>query len=60
MTDRIKKAAAANRAAAQTARGRGKDAAADRYDSRAAQLESGKVADRTDDMSALISAAFRR
>jgi len=60
MTDRIKKAAAANRAAAQRARDRGKDAAADRYDSRAAQLESGKVADRTDDVIGLFRAAFRR
>jgi hypothetical protein len=60
MADRIKKAAATNRAAAQTARDRGKDTAADKYTARAEALESGRVTDRTDEAIGLVRAAFRR
>ncbi|TJZ50310.1 hypothetical protein FCH28_23795 [Streptomyces piniterrae] len=56
---RLKKAAAVNRRAADMERERGNDKVADRYEARADELESGRVADRTDDAIALVR-AFRR
>jgi hypothetical protein len=60
MSDRMKKAADTNRAAAGAARDRGKDAAADKYTARAEALESGRVTDRTDEAIGIFRAAFRR
>ena len=57
--DRLKKAAAANRKAADVERERGNDKGADRFASRADALESGRVADCTDSAIALVR-AFRR
>ncbi|TJZ55876.1 hypothetical protein FCH28_11365 [Streptomyces piniterrae] len=57
--DRLKRAAAVNRKAADAERERGNDKVADRYEARADELESGRVTDRTDDVIALVR-AFRR
>ncbi|MFJ3235089.1 hypothetical protein [Streptomyces sp. NPDC086787] len=58
--DRLKKAAANNRAAANVQRAHGRENTAKRLENRADALESGKVTDRTDDAIALVRAAFRR
>lgn len=58
--NRLKKAASANRAAAQVQRDAGREKAADRLEARADALESGRVTDRTDDATALVRFAFRR
>ncbi|MDH6610275.1 hypothetical protein M2164_005910 [Streptomyces sp. SAI-208] len=48
MSDRMKNQAAKNRVAAEGLRSRGKDAAAQRLEARADELESGRVTDVTD------------
>ncbi|MDK1344189.1 hypothetical protein QNO09_12920 [Streptomyces sp. 378] len=48
MSDRMKKQAAQNREVAKGLRNRGKDDAAKRLEDRAAELESGRVTDVTD------------
>jgi hypothetical protein len=48
MSDRMKKQAAKNREVAQGLRSQGKDDAAKRLENRAAELESGRVTDVTD------------
>ncbi len=55
MSDRMKKQAEANRAAAKVQRDHGADAAAKRLEDRADELESEHVTDVTDTMCALIS-----
>lgn len=57
--DRLKKAAAKNRAAANRQRATGREDAAARLEARADELESGRVTDRTDTVVALFRAAFR-
>lgn len=58
--DRLKKAAEDHRKAAEVQRAHGREAVATRWEARADELESGKVTDHTDTVSALISWAFRR
>lgn len=58
--DRMKAQAAKNREAAKVLRLRGKDTAAEEMETRASELESGRVTDCTDAVSDLISWAFRR
>ncbi|MFG2826357.1 hypothetical protein ACGFWI_02570 [Streptomyces sp. NPDC048434] len=58
--NRLKKAAAENRNAAAVQREHGHDGAAEGYETRAEELESGRVVDRTDDVIGLFRAAFRR
>lgn len=60
MSKRMKQQAAANREEALLQRVAGNDARADRLEARADQLDSGKVTDRTDDVIAVVKAAFRR
>ncbi|MCT9003474.1 hypothetical protein [Streptomyces rhizosphaerihabitans] len=58
--NRLKKATAANRAAAQVQREAGREEAAVRLEARAGELESGRLTDRTDDALAIVRFAFRR
>ncbi|MEU9347614.1 hypothetical protein AB0D74_41100 [Streptomyces sp. NPDC048278] len=58
--DRLKKAAADHREAAAVVRSRGNEAKAKRMEDRADELESGRVTDATDQLSALTRWAFRR
>ncbi|MFF8638814.1 hypothetical protein ACF052_31940 [Streptomyces pilosus] len=58
--DRLKARASKNREAAKVLRSRGKETAAQQMETRADELESGRVADRTEAVSGLISWAFRR
>ncbi|MFG3254941.1 hypothetical protein [Streptomyces sp. NPDC048172] len=60
MSDRMKQQANANREAARTLRDRGKDDAAQRLESRADELESGRVTDVTESVSRLIGWGFGR
>jgi hypothetical protein len=60
MSDRMKKAASSNREEALLHRIAGNDKAAHRLEARADALDSGKVADRTDDVIGLFRGAFRR
>jgi hypothetical protein len=60
MSDRMKKAASSNREEALLHRIAGNDTTADRLEARADALDSGKVADRTDDVIGLFRGAFRR
>lgn len=57
---RLKRAADQNRAQAARLRENGREDTADRLEARAAELESGRVTDRTDAVSALISWGFGR
>lgn len=57
---RMKKAAADTREAALLHRIAGNDEKADRLEARADALDSGKVADRTDDVIGLFRAGLRR
>lgn len=57
---RMQRQADANRQAAQQHRDNGNDETAQRLEDRAAALESGRVADRTDDVIALFQAGLRR
>lgn len=60
MSDRMKRQAKQNRAAAAELRNRGKDTAAKRLEDRATELESGRVTDVTDTVSGLIRWGLRR
>ncbi|EFE65800.1 predicted protein [Streptomyces viridosporus ATCC 14672] len=58
--DRMKRQAAKNREAARTLRNRGQETKAKEMEARADALESGRVTDRTDEVSAWISWGFGR
>ncbi|MEU0278427.1 hypothetical protein [Streptomyces sp. NPDC006195] len=60
MSERMKRQAEANRAAARVLRNRRADDAATRMEDRAAELESGRVTDVTDQVSSLIRWGLRR
>ncbi|MFJ6185068.1 hypothetical protein [Streptomyces sp. NPDC092295] len=60
MTERMKRQAEANRAAARVLRNRRADDAATRMEDRATELESGRVNDVTDQVSSLIRWGLRR
>ncbi|MFJ5109341.1 hypothetical protein ACIQAD_01595 [Streptomyces sp. NPDC088551] len=60
MTERMRNQAEANRAAARVLRNRGADDAATRMEDRAAELESGRVTDVTDQVRSLIRWGLRR
>ncbi|MEH0551216.1 hypothetical protein [Streptomyces sp. B21-101] len=60
MSDRMKKQAAKARQAADTVRARGNEQEAQRLEAYADRLDSGTVADRTDDVSRLLSWGLRR
>lgn len=60
MSDRMKKQAEKARQAAETVRARGNEQKAQQLDAYADRLDSGKVVDRTDDVSRLLSWGLRR
>jgi hypothetical protein len=57
---RMTRAAAANRTEADRQRGAGRKDSADRLEARADELDSGKVTDQTDTVSAVIKWGFGR
>ncbi|MER6557215.1 hypothetical protein ABT300_05520 [Streptomyces sp. NPDC001027] len=59
MSDRMKKQAEKARQAADTVRSRGKETEAQRLEAYADRLDSGKVADRTDEVSSLLGRILR-